>query len=73
VVGMATKIAKSSFYRTTVTLSPLHLKAIERAKEELSRSLGVPKHLITESSAVQYLITQGVKALGWDELLDSSL
>jgi len=69
---MATKIAKSSLYRTTVTLSPLHLKAIDKAKEELSRSLGVPKHLIAESSAVQYLIVQGAKALGWDELFDSS-
>jgi hypothetical protein len=69
---MATRIAKSSFYRTTVALSSLHLKAIDKAKEELSRSLGVPKHLITESSAIQYLIVQGAKALGWDELFDSS-
>jgi len=69
---MATKIPKSKLHRTTITLSPLHLRAIDRAKEELSLLKGVPKDFIKESEAVQYLITQGAKALGWDDLFSSS-
>ena len=61
---MATRVPGALVYRTTVTLSEAHIRAIEMAKRELANMKGLPIELIKESEAVQYLITQGAKKLG---------
>jgi len=65
VIMMVTRIPGAQKYRTTVTLSEIHVKAIESAKRELAQMKGLPTDLIKESEAVQYLITQGAKKLGF--------
>ena len=62
---MATPVPGARVYRTTVTLSEAHVRAIEKAKRELAHMRGLPTELIKESEAVQYLLTQGARAKGW--------
>ena len=62
---MATRVPGTGVYRTTVTLSEAHVRAIEKARRELAQMKGLPHELIKESEAVQYLLTHGARAKGW--------